>query len=156
MSAQQMNGVVGCINNGQKCVNQPQGGAAGGGNNTGGNTGGGKGNTGGNTGQPASNGNQHVTCPDVRGQMPAIPASVKSSVTQDLDQMDNFLTDANNRLQAAGSQATPDFVNNAILGSLQNNRQFLINQILNLFNQAKAAQPQGNLPSMAGCTVANG
>ncbi|EWM13361.1 secreted protein [Kutzneria sp. 744] len=150
MNAQQMGGVVGCINNGQKCVNNPQGGGQ---NNGGANNGGGGNNGGGNTGQPASN--QHVTCPDVRQKMPAIPASVKSSVTQDLDQMDNFLTDANNRLQAAGSQATPDFVNNAILGSLQNNRQFLINQILNLFNQARAAQPQGNLVSMAGCSMVN-
>ena len=154
MSAQQMNGVVSCINNGQKCVNQPQGGGNAGGNTGGGNNAGGGQNTGGgNAGQPAAN--QHVTCPDVRTKMPAIPASVKSSVTQDLDQMDNFLTDANNRLQAAGSQATPDFINNSILGSLQNNRQFLINQILNLFNQAKAAQPQGNLPSMAGCSLAS-
>jgi hypothetical protein len=107
--------------------------------------------SGGANGQPA--GNQHVTCPEVRGRMPAIPSSVKSAVTQDLDQMDNFLTDANNRLLAAGSQATPDFINNAILGSLQNNRQFLINQILNLFNQARAPQPQGNLISMAGCSM---
>ena len=154
MSAQQMNGVVSCINGGQQCVNQPQGGGNnGGGNNGGNNGGGGKGNNGGgNTGQPAAN--QKVTCPDVRGQMPAIPASVKSSVTQDLDQMDNFLNDANNRLQAAGSQATQDFVNNSIMGPLQNNRQFLINQILNLFNQARAAQPQGNLPSMAACSLA--
>lgn len=154
MNAQQMGGVVGCINNGQKCVNNPQGGGQNnGGGNTGGNNGGAGNNGGGNTGQPASN--QHVTCPDVRQKMPAIPAPVKSSVTQDLDQMDNFLTDANNRLQAAGSQATPDFVNNAILGSLQNNRQFLINQILNLFNQARAPQPQGNLVSMAGCSMVN-
>ncbi|MFC0437278.1 DUF1996 domain-containing protein [Kutzneria buriramensis] len=152
MTAQQMNGVVSCINNGQQCVNQPQGGGNnGGGGNTGGNTGGGK-NGGGNTGQPASN--QRVTCPDVRSQMPAVPASVKSSVTQDLDQMDNFLTDANNRLQAAGDQATQDFVNNSILGPLQNNRQFLINQILNLFNQARAPQPQNNLVSMAQCSMA--
>lgn len=153
MTAQQMNGVVGCINGGQQCVNQPQGGNGGnngGGGNTGGNTGGGK-NGGGNTGQPASN--QRVTCPDVRSQMPAVPASVKSSVTQDLNQMDNFLTDANNRLQAAGSQATQDFVNNSILGPLQNNRQFLINQILNLFNQARAPQPQNNLVSMAQCSM---
>lgn len=152
MTAQQMNGVVGCINNGQQCVNQPQGGGNAGGGNTGGNTGGGK-NGGGATGQPASNGNQRVTCPDVRAKMPAIPASVQSSVNQDLDQMDNFLNDANNRMQAAGSQATQDFVNNSILAPLQNNRQFLINQILNLFNQAKAAQPQGNLPSMAACSM---
>jgi hypothetical protein len=155
MTAQQMNGVAGCINGGQQCVNQPQGGGnAGGGNNNGGggnNNGGYDNGGGGNSGQPASN--RHVTCPDVRSQMPAIPASVKSSVTQDLDQMDNFLTDANNRLLAAGSQATPDFINNAILGSLQNNRQFLINQILNLFNQARASQPQGNLISMAGCSM---
>jgi hypothetical protein len=152
MSAQQENGVVGCINNGQQCVNQPQGG---GGNNGGANGGGGK-NGGGNNGQPAGNQNQHVTCPDVRAKMPAIPASVQSSVNQDLDQMDNFLTDANNRLQAAGGQATQDFINNSILGSLQNNRQFLINQILNLFNQARAQQPQGNLPSMAGCSMTSG
>jgi hypothetical protein len=80
---------------------------------------------------------------------------VKSSVTQDLDQMDNFLNDANNRLQAAGSQATQDFVNNSIMGPLQNNRQFLINQILNLFNQARAPQPQGNLVSLAACSLSN-
>jgi hypothetical protein len=67
--------------------------------------------------------------------------------------MDNFLTDANNRLQAAGDQATQDFVNNSILGPLQNNRQFLINQILNLFNQARAPQPQTNLVSMAACSM---
>jgi len=51
--------------------------------------------------------NQSVTCPDVRAKMSGHPASVQSSVNQDLDQMDNFLNDANNRLQAAGSQATP-------------------------------------------------
>jgi hypothetical protein len=163
MTAQQMTGVVGCINGGQKCVNQPKGGNAGG-NNGGGNAGGGNGgggngaggqNGGGNNGQPASNGNHHVTCPDVRGKMPAIPASVNSQVTQDLDQMDNFLTDANNRMTAAAGQGGQDFVNNSILAPLQNNRQFLINQILNLFNQARAGQPGGNLPSMAGCTLAN-
>jgi hypothetical protein len=88
--------------------------------------------------------------------MPAIPASVQSSVNQDLDQMDNFLTDANNRLQAAGDQATPDFVNNSILGPLQNNRQFLINQILNLFNQARAKLPQPNPVGMAACSMTNG
>jgi hypothetical protein len=152
MTAQQMNGVVSCINNGQQCVNQPQGGNNNGGGNNGGNTGGN--NNGGATGQPA--GNRQVTCPDVRSTMPAIPASVQSSVNQDLDQMDNFLTDANNRLQAAGDQATPDFVNNSILGPLQNNRQFLINQILNLFNQARAKLPQPNPVGMAACSMTNG
>ncbi|MFB9617048.1 DUF1996 domain-containing protein, partial [Kutzneria kofuensis] len=154
MNSQQMNGVVSCINNGQQCVNQAQGGGNNNGGNNGGDTGGGKNNGGGgNNGKPAAN--QRVTCPDVRGKMPAIPASVKSSVNQDLDQMDNFLTDANNRLQAAGDQATQDFVNNSILGPLQNNRQFLINQILNLFNQARAPQPQTNLVSMAGCSMSD-
>ncbi|MBB5891430.1 DUF1996 domain-containing protein [Kutzneria kofuensis] len=55
MNSQQMNGVVSCINSGQQCVNQPQGGGKGGnagagGNNNGGTTGGGQGgNNGGGT-----------------------------------------------------------------------------------------------------------
>jgi hypothetical protein len=142
MSAQQMNGVVSCINSGQQCVNQPQGGA----NN------GGAGNNGGNknVGGGAA-GAKTISCPDVRSKLPAIPAQAQAEVTQNLQLLQTQIDEANNRLVTTQGQGGPNFVQNAILGPLKDKRVSTIDRIAIAIGRV-AAQPQG-LDALAACSL---
>ncbi|MFH9014435.1 hypothetical protein ACH4C6_24015 [Streptomyces sp. NPDC017943] len=125
-------------------------------------TGGGTGNAGdtgnagnaGNTGNTGNAGNGRagtISCPDVRSQLPAVPASARAEVDRNLALLDTQLREANTRLADTVGQGGPNFVQNAILGPLKDKRVATVNRIATAIGRT-AAKPQG-LDTLAACTL---
>ncbi len=108
----------------------------------------GSGNTGntGNTGNAAG----QITCPDVAPQLPAIPASAQAEVQRNLELLDTQIAEANNRLVTSAGEGGANFVQNAILGPLEDKRVATINRIATAIGRT-AAKPQG-LDALAPCS----
>ncbi|MFE2646539.1 hypothetical protein ACFXDO_28865 [Streptomyces nigra] len=92
-----------------------------------------------------------ISCPDVTGQLPAIPASAQAEVDRNLAQLQTQITEANQRLADTVGQGGPNFVQNAILGPLEDKRVAALNRIETAIGRA-AAKPDG-LEALAGCTL---
>ena len=92
-----------------------------------------------------------ITCPDVKSQLPAVPAKAQAEVDRNLALLDTQIQEANTRLQNTVGQGGPNFVQNAILGPLQDKRVSTINRIATAIGRT-AAKPQG-LDSLAACTL---
>jgi hypothetical protein len=105
----------------------------------------GTGNTG-NTGNAAG----QITCPDVASQLPAIPASAQAEVQRNLDLLNTQIAEANNRLVTSAGEGGANFVQNAILGPLEDKRVATINRIATAIGRT-AAKPQG-LDALAPCS----
>ncbi|MGX1567502.1 hypothetical protein ACWIF5_38925, partial [Streptomyces sp. NPDC055509] len=60
-----------------------------------------------------------ISCPDVTGQLPAVPASAQAEVDSNLAQLNTQIQEANKRLVDTVGQGGPNFVQNAILGPLE-------------------------------------
>ncbi|WP_372660877.1 hypothetical protein [Amycolatopsis kentuckyensis] len=106
------------------------------------------GNTGntGNTGTAAG----QITCPDVASQLPAIPASAQAEVQRNLELLDTQIAEANNRLVTSAGEGGANFVQNAILGPLEDKRVATINRIATAIGRT-ADKPQG-LDALAPCS----
>ncbi|WP_329049014.1 hypothetical protein OG738_40455 [Amycolatopsis sp. NBC_01488] len=91
-----------------------------------------------------------ITCPDVASQLPAIPAQAQAEVQRNLDLLNTQIAEANNRLVTTAGQGGPNFVQNAILGPLEDKRVATINRIATAIGRT-AAKPQG-LDALAPCT----
>ncbi|WIX98631.1 hypothetical protein QRX60_31775 [Amycolatopsis mongoliensis] len=102
--------------------------------------------TGGGTGAVAG----QITCPDVASRLPAIPASAQAEVQRNLDLLNTQITEANNRLVTSAGEGGPNFVQNAILGPLEDKRVATINRIATAIGRT-AAKPQG-LDALAPCS----
>ncbi len=98
--------------------------------------------------QPAAGG---ITCPDVAGELPAIPASAQAEVTRNLALLDTQLAEANRRLESSRGEGGPAFVQNAILGPLEDKRFATINRIATAIGRT-AARPVG-LDALAPCAL---
>jgi hypothetical protein len=113
----------------------------------------GSGNTG-NTGNSGQNGNAgnagQISCPDVASKLPAIPAQAQAEVQRNLQLLDTQIAEANNRLVTSVGQGGANFVQNAILGPLEDKRVATINRIATAIGR-NAAKPQG-LDALAACT----
>jgi hypothetical protein len=105
----------------------------------------------GQTGQASAASAERITCPDVAGQLPAIPAQAQAEVQRNLDLLDTQIAEANNRLVTSAGQGGADFVQNAILGPLQDKRASTIDRIAIAIGRV-AAKPQG-LDALAACTL---
>ncbi|MCF1594446.1 hypothetical protein [Streptomyces muensis] len=92
-----------------------------------------------------------ITCPDVTGQLPAIPASAQAEVDRNLAQLQTQIDEANQRLVDTVGQGGPNFVQNAILGPLEDKRVAALNRIETAIGRA-AAKPEG-LEAFAACTL---
>ncbi|KUN97351.1 hypothetical protein [Streptomyces caeruleatus] len=92
-----------------------------------------------------------ITCPDVTGQLPAIPASAQAEVDRNLAQLQTQIDEANQRLVDTVGQGGPNFVQNAILGPLEDKRVAALNRIETSIGRA-AAKPEG-LEAFAACTL---
>ncbi|MFD0224649.1 hypothetical protein ACWGPD_02910 [Streptomyces hirsutus] len=92
-----------------------------------------------------------ISCPDVAPELPAIPASARAEVDRNLGQLDTQITEANRRLVDTVGQGGPDFVQNAILGPLEDKRVAAINRIATAIGRT-AERPAG-LDSLAACTL---
>jgi hypothetical protein len=92
-----------------------------------------------------------VNCPAVEGSLPAIPASAQAEVDRNLGQLDTQIAEANQRLIDTVGQGGPNFINNAILGPLEDKRVAVLNRIETAIGRA-AAKPEG-LEALATCTL---
>lgn len=92
-----------------------------------------------------------ISCPDVTGQLPAIPASAQAEVDRNLAQLQTQIDEANKRLVDTVGQGGPNFVQNAILGPLEDKRVATVNRIATAIGRT-AEKPQG-LDSLAACTL---
>ncbi|MGP4092419.1 hypothetical protein ACTWQJ_49870, partial [Streptomyces sp. KR55] len=92
-----------------------------------------------------------ISCPDVASQLPAIPASAQAEVDRNLALLDTQIDDADKRLNETVGQGGPDFVQNAILGPLEDKRTAAIDRIAISIGRT-AEKPQG-LDALAACTL---
>ncbi|MEU6552595.1 hypothetical protein ABZ915_20245 [Streptomyces sp. NPDC046915] len=106
---------------------------------------------GGETGSTAAGAAGTITCPDVKSQLPAIPASAQAEVDRNLTLLQTQIDEANKRLQDTVGQGGPNFVQNAILGPLADKRKSTVDRIATAIGRT-AAKPSG-LDSLAACTL---
>jgi len=92
-----------------------------------------------------------ITCPDVASQLPAVPAGARAEVDRNLAQLETQIAEANARLVSTVGQGGPNFVQNAILGPLEDKRFAAINRIATAIGRINA-RPVG-LDALAPCTV---
>ncbi|PSM39875.1 hypothetical protein C6Y14_28720 [Streptomyces dioscori] len=92
-----------------------------------------------------------VDCPAVEGSLPAIPASAQDEVTRNLALLDTQIAEANQRLIDTVGQGGANFVQNAILGPLEDKRVAVLNRIETAIGRA-AAKPEG-LEALAACEL---
>ncbi|MFI2379736.1 hypothetical protein ACH5AO_32475 [Streptomyces sp. NPDC018964] len=92
-----------------------------------------------------------ISCPDVAPELPAIPATAQAEVDRNLGDLDKQIAEANKRLVDTVGQGGPDFVQNAILGPLEDKRVAAINRIATAIGRT-AERPAG-LDSLAACTL---
>jgi F0F1-type ATP synthase membrane subunit b/b' len=92
-----------------------------------------------------------ITCPDVASQLPEIPASAKAEVDRNVALLQTQIDEANKRLADTVGQGGPDFVQNAILGPLEDKRIATVNRIATAIGRT-ADKPQG-LDALAPCTL---
>ncbi|MBE1493232.1 hypothetical protein H4696_000332 [Amycolatopsis lexingtonensis] len=98
----------------------------------------------------AASGGQ-ISCPDVASRLPAIPAQAQAEVQRNLQLLDTQIAEANNRLVTTQGQGGPNFVQNAILGPLQDKRTSTINRIAIAIGR-QGEKPQ-NLGGLAACSL---
>lgn len=104
----------------------------------------------GNTGNTAAA--QTISCPDVAGQLPAVPAAAQSEVAADLAGLQRQIAEANQRLVNTRGQGGPNFVQNAILGPLADKRRAAIERIEIAIGR-HAVRPTGLGARLAACTL---
>jgi F0F1-type ATP synthase membrane subunit b/b' len=92
-----------------------------------------------------------ITCPDVESELPAIPASAQAEVDRNLALLDTQIAEANTRLANTVGQGGANFVQNAILGPLEDKRVSTIDRIAISIGRT-AEKPEG-LDSLAACTL---
>ncbi|MFC8963831.1 hypothetical protein [Streptomyces sp. NPDC057094] len=95
-----------------------------------------------------------ITCPEVEGSLPAVPASAQAEVSRNLALLDTQVGEANKRLADTVGQGGANFVQNAILGPLEDKRIATLNRIETAIGRT-AAKPEG-LEKLAPCTLGDG
>lgn len=92
-----------------------------------------------------------INCPTVADQLPAIPAQAQAEVARNLTLLETQIAEANRRLASSAGEGGPQFVQNAILGPLEDKRIATINRIATAIGR-NAAKPQG-LAVLAPCQL---
>ncbi|MER6141579.1 hypothetical protein ABT174_16125 [Streptomyces sparsogenes] len=95
-----------------------------------------------------------ISCPEVTGSLPEIPAQAKAEVDRNLALLRTQLDEANKRLATSQGQGGPNFVRNAILGPLKDKRKSTLDRIAISIGR-HAAKPQG-LDALAECSLGAG
>ncbi|HEX8347107.1 MAG TPA: hypothetical protein VF657_20575, partial [Actinoplanes sp.] len=127
---------------------------AAGGDNAGDNAAGGGGdNAGGDNAAGGAGGVGEIVCPDVAGELPGvIPAQAQAEVASNLQLLDKQIAEAQNRLETTVGQGGPNFVQNAIIGPLEDKRVAAINRIATAIGR-NAERPNLNVAALAPCSV---
>ncbi|MFB9356541.1 DUF1996 domain-containing protein [Actinoplanes nipponensis] len=95
--------------------------------------------------------NPQVQCPTVRDKLPGVPAPALDEVNRNLAELDQQVSQADERLVTTRGQGGKDFVDNAVLGPLKAKRTAVLDRI-GIAISRHAARPQG-LEALAGCVV---
>src|SRR5262249_3453605 len=98
---------------------------------------------------------QQVDCPDVASQLGDVPDQALAEVQNNLQQLDTQITEANNRIAATVGQGGPNFVQNAIIGPLEDKRTAVINRIQIAIGRV-AQPPALNVAGLAACGLEGG
>ncbi|GAA0254949.1 hypothetical protein [Cryptosporangium japonicum] len=96
-----------------------------------------------------------ISCPDVSGKLPAVPASAKAEVERNLQLLQTQISEAQNRLESTVGQGGKNFVQNAILGPLADKRKATIDRIEISIGRT-AARPNLGAEQLSVCSVQNG
>jgi F0F1-type ATP synthase membrane subunit b/b' len=91
-----------------------------------------------------------VNCPAVSG-LPAIPAQAQAEVARNLELLNTQIAEADKRLASTVGQGGPNFIQNAILGPLEDKRVATLNRIETAIGR-NAARPEG-LERFAPCSL---
>ncbi|WP_030542897.1 hypothetical protein [Streptomyces albus] len=94
---------------------------------------------------------QTISCPSADGKLPEIPAGAQDEVERNLAQLDKQLAEANDRLARSRGEGGPNFVQNAILGPLEDKRTAALNRIETAIGRL-AEKPEG-LEALATCAL---
>lgn len=95
-----------------------------------------------------------VSCPDVASALPTVPQQAAAEVYQNLAELGQQITDADNGIAAARAQGQGiDFINNTVLGPLRDRRVATIDRIAIAIGRY-APQPTG-LDRLAQCALAS-
>jgi hypothetical protein len=105
------------------------------------------------TTSPAAPATGEVDCPDVVSQLPTVPDQAMAEVTDNVNQLDQQVAEANQRLVSTQGQGGANFVQNAILGPLRDKRTAVINRIATAIGRF-TQKPPLDTGGLAGCTVA--
>jgi hypothetical protein len=100
---------------------------------------------------PTTRSAQTISCPDVKGKLPAIPQQAQAEVDRNLQLLDRQTAEANQRLVDTRGQGGPNFVQNAILGPLTGKRKATIDRIAIAIGRT-AARPTG-LDALVACNL---
>jgi hypothetical protein len=93
-----------------------------------------------------------ILCPTVADRLPAIPAQAQAEVARNLTLLETQIAEADKRLVTSAGEGGANFVQNAILGPLEDKRFSTINRIATAIGR-HAARPEG-LDALAPCTLA--
>jgi hypothetical protein len=95
-----------------------------------------------------------VDCPEVGAeQLGDVPDSAADQVTRELTALDNQIAEANARLVSSQGEGGPNFIQNAILGPLEDKRTAVLDRIELAFTRLGATAP--DLSDLATCTLAD-
>lgn len=92
-----------------------------------------------------------VVCPDVAGQLPAVPAAAAAEVSRNLAALETQIAEADQRLASSVGEGGPNFAQNAVLGPLADKRGATIERIAIAIGR-HAEQPTG-LEALAECSL---
>jgi hypothetical protein len=93
-----------------------------------------------------------ILCPAVANRLPAIPAQAQAEVARNLTLLETQIAEADRRLVTSAGEGGVNFVQNAILGPLEDKRFATINRIATAIGR-NAARPEG-LDVLAPCKLA--
>ncbi|NJQ01716.1 hypothetical protein [Streptomyces zingiberis] len=91
-----------------------------------------------------------VACPDVGGQLAAVPGGAQAQVDRELAALEQQITEANERIVNTQGQGGPNFVQNAILGPLDDKRAAVLDRIGQALERAGGNRPAG-LDALSTC-----
>jgi hypothetical protein len=102
----------------------------------------------------AAAGARTVDCPAVAGELPAVPAAAQDEVTRNLALLDKQISEADSRLAqlAVRPEGGPAFIQNAILGPLEDKRFSTLNRIATAIG--RSADRPDDLQDLAPCALA--
>jgi len=103
------------------------------------------------SGSKAGSSAQVIACPSPTAAIPAVPAGAQAEVTRELANLDKQIAEANKRLVDTAGQGGPNFVDNAILGPLEDKRIAALNRIETAIGRL-APKPEG-LERFATCKL---